>query len=275
MELSKLDLTTFSMKPLVTHYDQASLNALPEFEPAHVWLPCLQNTQKEEPKIDANLMNSTEILFEDNNILFNSQHSASKTDRNMENFFDIINTNYVDACHSVIEDKFQQHIIEMEQLDTEAMHHCSILPEISDPVVAGITMEVVHSDKQSPLKKEMGRNQSKRNLESTSRSQETAITKSPKTPRKTSDNRRRRDKANEREKNRIVVLKNAMTVLKNAIPAAREKTKITKLEVLKLARDYINSLREQLMNEDQDCEVLPAGQNHDFDRLNKTSFLTN
>ena len=77
---------------------------------------------------------------------------------------------------------------------------------------------------------------------------------SPKSSRKitVNDHRRRREKANEREKQRIVVLKNAMKVLKNAIPAAREKRKITKLEVLKLAQDYISSLKAQLMEEPSD-----------------------
>lgn len=56
----------------------------------------------------------------------------------------------------------------------------------------------------------------------------------------------KRERANEREKQRVVVLKQAMHVLKNAVPAAREKTKITKLEILKLALDHITSLKLQL-----------------------------
>ncbi|XP_046859025.1 uncharacterized protein LOC124452510 [Xenia sp. Carnegie-2017] len=67
---------------------------------------------------------------------------------------------------------------------------------------------------------------------------------------KTSNHRRvRRERANEREKQRIVVMKNAMNILKNAVPTAREKQKITKLELLKLASDYISSLSKQLLVE--------------------------
>lgn len=85
-------------------------------------------------------------------------------------------------------------------------------------------------------------------MENSSMAKSPEITRSPKAPRKSTDIRRRRKKANEREKQRIVVLQSALNVLKNSVPAAREKTKITKLEVLQLAREYINSLRVQLMD---------------------------
>lgn len=61
--------------------------------------------------------------------------------------------------------------------------------------------------------------------------------------------RRRREKANEREKQRVMVQKHAMNVLKNSIPAARGRTKITKLEILNLAQDYIHSLTLELLKD--------------------------
>ena len=61
--------------------------------------------------------------------------------------------------------------------------------------------------------------------------------------------RQRRERANAREKQRVVTLKRAMNVLKDAVPAAREKTKITKLEVLKLALQHIAALKLQLVGD--------------------------
>ena len=71
--------------------------------------------------------------------------------------------------------------------------------------------------------------------------------------------RQRRERANEREKQRVVVLKRAMDVLKNAVPAAREKTKITKLEILKLALEHIAALKLQLGG-DAPAERMRAGE---------------
>ena len=165
------------------------------------------------------------------------------------------NVTAVDGYNSQLqksENVLYDQIAQLNEFDGEALINCFNTSEQSQSFTKGITMEVRDSDEKGTLE-ESGNTDGKLKENSvvarSSKARDKAISKSPKTSRKATDHRRRREKANEREKQRIVVLKNAMDVLKNTIPAARGKTKITKLELLKLAQEYINSLNAQLMEE--------------------------
>ena len=58
--------------------------------------------------------------------------------------------------------------------------------------------------------------------------------------------RLRRIRANNRERRRIQAINDAMEALRKAIPNTNNKRKLTKLELLRLAQDYIRDLSEML-----------------------------
>jgi len=58
--------------------------------------------------------------------------------------------------------------------------------------------------------------------------------------------RLRRIRANNRERRRIQAINDAMEALRKAIPSTNNKRKLTKLELLRLAQDYIRDLSEML-----------------------------
>jgi hypothetical protein len=152
-------------------------------------------------------------------------------------------------------------VVQLNDSNGESLLECFTSPWQSHACSKGITVEAKDSGKKVTSEESANEDvKLKGNSTATgsSKAHDMEIVKSPKTPKKPTDHRRRREKANEREKQRIVVLKNAMNVLRNTIPAARGKTKVTKLEVLKLARDYINSLKAQLMEEPgESCHLEP------------------
>jgi uncharacterized protein YwqG len=252
------NLTTFSRYPMVLSTQQVvNFNEVPVLAHA-VWLPDLEdylyawNDQKTSNLQNSTAMGSTRTengfkIVTTTNVQEDHEHPPAKGTIFTKNSF---NTKNSPVQHSTAKDILYDQIVHLEEFDGEVIQNYSNSPVASDSFASGITMEVIDSGKQTTLN-ERGNTEGKLKeisaVASSSKSQDTS--KSPKTSRKATDCRRRREKANEREKQRIVVLKNAMNVLKNTIPAAREKTKITKLEVLKLARDYINSLRSQLMDE--------------------------
>ena len=69
------------------------------------------------------------------------------------------------------------------------------------------------------------------------------------------DSRIRRLRANDRERRRIQSINGAMEALRKAIPDTREKRKITKLQILRLAQRYIHTLTEILRT---DSEMSPG-----------------
>lgn len=60
------------------------------------------------------------------------------------------------------------------------------------------------------------------------------------------DPRLRRIRANNRERRRIQAINDAMEALRRVIPNTNNKRKLTKLELLRLAQDYIRDLSEIL-----------------------------
>ncbi|PFX24100.1 Neurogenic differentiation factor 1 [Stylophora pistillata] len=58
--------------------------------------------------------------------------------------------------------------------------------------------------------------------------------------------RLRRIRANNRERRRIQAINDAMEALRKAIPSTNNKRKLTKLELLRLAQEYIRQLSEML-----------------------------
>lgn len=73
--------------------------------------------------------------------------------------------------------------------------------------------------------------------------------------RRSLDSRTRRLRANDRERRRIQSINGAMEALRKAIPDTREKRKITKLQILRLAQRYIQTLTETLRTESQITQV--------------------
>jgi len=61
--------------------------------------------------------------------------------------------------------------------------------------------------------------------------------------------RLRRIRANNRERRRIQAINDAMEALRKAIPSTNNKRKLTKLELLRLAQDYIRDLSEMLCSD--------------------------
>lgn len=73
---------------------------------------------------------------------------------------------------------------------------------------------------------------------------------------------RRRMKANDRERHRMHNLNSALDALRSILPTLPEDTKLTKIETLRFARNYIWALTETLRIADQHGhtqEILPEG----------------
>lgn len=66
---------------------------------------------------------------------------------------------------------------------------------------------------------------------------------------RTENAKERRLRANHRERRRIQSINGAMEALRKAIPDTRHNTKITKLQLLRLAQNYIKTLTEILRTE--------------------------
>ena len=66
------------------------------------------------------------------------------------------------------------------------------------------------------------------------------------------DPRLRRIRANNRERRRIQAINDAMEALRKVIPNTNKKRKLTKLELLRLAQDYIRDLSEILCSNRQE-----------------------
>ena len=66
--------------------------------------------------------------------------------------------------------------------------------------------------------------------------------------------RLRRIRANNRERRRIQAINDAMEALRKAIPSTNNKRKLTKLELLRLAQDYIRNLSEMLCSDNSSLE---------------------
>lgn len=66
--------------------------------------------------------------------------------------------------------------------------------------------------------------------------------------------RLRRIRANNRERRRIQAINDAMEALRKAIPSTNNKRKLTKLELLRLAQDYIRDLSEMLYSDNSTLE---------------------
>ena len=256
LEITGLNLTTFSRYPGVSSTQQVvTVNGVPAMaDSSHVWLPCLEDFLYTESNY-----RSSKVLVQNPpaNILAEIGFDCVTATRNAQeleaakgsNNFD---TNTLPIQNSATEDTLYDQIVQFEEFNGEVIRNYSNISEQVDSLRNAMPMEVVDSGEQTSCKEsENVEEELKENSTASSgkKPQDTATSKSPKIPRKAGDYRRRREKANEREKQRIVVLKNAMNVLKNAIPAARDKRKITKLEVLKLAQDYISSLKAQLMED--------------------------
>ena len=236
-----LEITSY---PVVLPIDQ--VNEVPILNPTRACLP----------------LNLENFLFTESDTKTNhlpASYAGKNSSIQTKNTFKIIsasgNITSVDEYNSQLqksEDILYEQIAQLNECNGEVLLNCFNTSEQSQSFNKGITMEVRDYSEKATLE-ESGNTDRKLKENSvvarSSKTRDKAISKSPKTSRKASDNRRRREKANEREKQRIVVLKNAMDVLKNTIPAARGKTKITKLELLKLAQEYINSLNAQLMEE--------------------------
>ncbi|XP_033108334.1 neurogenin-1-like [Anneissia japonica] len=65
--------------------------------------------------------------------------------------------------------------------------------------------------------------------------------------------RSRRVKANDRERNRMHSLNDALEGLRGVLPAFPDETKMTKIETLRFAHNYIWALREMLKMDDNDA----------------------
>lgn len=66
---------------------------------------------------------------------------------------------------------------------------------------------------------------------------------------------RRRMKANDRERHRMHNLNSALDALRSILPALPEDTKLTKIETLRFAHNYIWALTETLRMADQHCHA--------------------
>lgn len=66
---------------------------------------------------------------------------------------------------------------------------------------------------------------------------------------------RRRTKANDRERHRMHNLNSALDALRSILPALPEDTKLTKIETLRFAHNYIWALTETLRMADQHCHA--------------------
>lgn len=66
--------------------------------------------------------------------------------------------------------------------------------------------------------------------------------------------RLRRIRANNRERRRIQAINDAMEALRKVIPSTGNKRKLTKLELLRLAQDYIRDLSEMLCSDNSTPE---------------------
>lgn len=66
--------------------------------------------------------------------------------------------------------------------------------------------------------------------------------------------RLRRIRANNRERRRIQAINDAMEALRKAIPSTNNKRKLSKLELLRLAQDYIRDLSEMLCSDNSTLE---------------------
>lgn len=66
--------------------------------------------------------------------------------------------------------------------------------------------------------------------------------------------RLRRIRANNRERRRIQAINDAMEALRKAIPNTNNKRKLTKLELLRLAQEYIRDLSEMLCSNNPTLE---------------------
>lgn len=71
---------------------------------------------------------------------------------------------------------------------------------------------------------------------------------------------RRRMKANDRERHRMHNLNSALDALRSILPALPEDTKLTKIETLRFAHNYIWALTETLRMADQHGQDLPAAE---------------
>ena len=253
--MTGLNPTTFSAVVLPTQV--VNFIEVPGMDPSPLWFPELEDylyTENDYVTNYATVSNfaGKDSVYTENNFKIITATNIQERGPNdaAKGNISIEDGNNLPVKNSVTEDILYDQIVQLEEFDGEVIQKCSNTLENS--FTKGIAMEVIDSGKQATLEESgnmPGKLKENSAVVSSSKLQDTPIPKSPKSSRKATDCRRRREKANEREKHRIVVLKNAMNVLKNAIPAARGKTKITKLEVLKLAQDYINSLRAQLMEE--------------------------
>lgn len=70
---------------------------------------------------------------------------------------------------------------------------------------------------------------------------------------------RRRMKANDRERHRMHNLNSALDALRSILPALPEDTKMTKIETLRFAHNYIWALTETLRMADQHCHTGTLG----------------
>lgn len=70
---------------------------------------------------------------------------------------------------------------------------------------------------------------------------------------------RRRMKANDRERHRMHNLNSALDALRSILPALPEDTKLTKIETLRFAHNYIWALTETLRMADQHCHTGTLG----------------
>ncbi|CAI9612810.1 unnamed protein product [Staurois parvus] len=68
----------------------------------------------------------------------------------------------------------------------------------------------------------------------------------------------RRLESNERERQRMHKLNNAFQALREVIPHVRAEKKLSKIETLTLAKNYINTLTATILN--MSSRSLPAGQ---------------
>ncbi|XP_018082256.1 neurogenin 3 S homeolog isoform X1 [Xenopus laevis] len=79
--------------------------------------------------------------------------------------------------------------------------------------------------------------------------------------------RNRRVKANDRERNRMHNLNSALDALRSILPTFPDDAKLTKIETLRFAHNYIWALSETLRMADQ--SLLSSGQQHLLDSLKK------
>jgi len=92
------------------------------------------------------------------------------------------------------------------------------------------------------------------------------------------DSRLRRIRANNRERRRIQAINDAMEALRKVIPNTNGKRKLTKLELLRLAQDYIRDLSEILCSNRPEYEEQIVNVNCNYQAYNSfftESFYTN